>query len=115
MWRINFNRLVVLQDRFFNKGTNANIPYKGGPGSLPKYLQPGDVDSEGNPQNEDYSLTGIAPTDTLKWFPLCDATRRAINCLTLLYIQPTRVSCLKLSSLSKMHWPMRSTRILLQP
>jgi hypothetical protein len=87
MWRINFNRLVVLQDRFFNKGTNANIPYKGGPGSLPKYLQPGDVDSEGNPQNEDYSLTGIAPTDTLKWFPLCDATRRAINCLTLLYIR----------------------------
>jgi hypothetical protein len=88
MWRVLFYRLSQLHNTFFPNSTTLNTRYDPGQ-NLPPYLFPTDP--------PDYATVGIGPEPEgaliLKDFRLHEVTRRALNCLTLLYIEP-RVSLL---------------------
>ena len=83
MWRVLFYRLSQLHNQFFPNSTTQNTRYDPGVTS-PVYLFPTDP--------PDYATVGIGPvpasTPILKDFRLHEVTRRALNCLTLLYIEP---------------------------
>ena len=96
-WRANFIRLVMVHDQCFPGSTTENTPYDPSPGSPPEsrfpFLYPDTSTSN------DYALIGINNSgsvgvgnfddDThLGKFKLYDVTRRALNCLSLLYTKP---------------------------
>jgi hypothetical protein len=81
-WRASFNRIAALQRKAFPASATAQTLYDPpSPEGLP-YLYP---------PESDYANVGICGSDTdgaaiLGNFKLYDVTRRAINCLTLLYL-----------------------------
>jgi hypothetical protein len=82
-WRVLFDRLSLLHARFFVDSTTRNTHYDPGD-RMPPYFFPHD--------EPDYAQIGIAPRvsgkEVLPGFSLCEATRRGLNCLTLLCIHP---------------------------
>jgi hypothetical protein len=97
-WRANFIRLATVHDQCFPSSTTENTPYDPSPVSSPEsrfpFLYPDT--SHGSP---DYALIGMNDSSSvgvggfgndehLGKFKLYDVTRRALNCLTLLYTKP---------------------------
>jgi hypothetical protein len=82
-WRVLFERLALLHARFFADSTTRNTHYDPGE-RMPPYFFPS--------EEPDYAQIGIAPRqaghEVLPGFTLCEATRRGLNCLTLLCIHP---------------------------
>jgi hypothetical protein len=82
-WRVLFDRLVLLHARFFADSTTRNTLYDPGE-RMPPYFFP--------EEEPDYAQVGIAQRpvgrERLADFSLCEATRRGLNCLTLLSIHP---------------------------
>lgn len=78
IWRAIFNRIAVLQVKAFPLSSTAETLYEPpSKESLPYLYHP----------NPDYANVGISDLPTLAKFKLYDVTRRAINCLTLLYVK----------------------------
>ena len=82
--RICFSRISLQQQQLLPNSTTVNTRYDPGPKS-PPYLYP-------DPP-ADYADVGISACDAegkpvLTSFALCEATRRALNCLVLLYLKP---------------------------
>jgi hypothetical protein len=82
VWRASFNRIAALQLRAFPECSTAQTLYEPpGKTDLPYLYAP----------EPDYANVGIVGTDKegpiLKDFGLYEVTRRAINCLTLLYVK----------------------------
>jgi hypothetical protein len=81
VWRVIFGRISTLQHTFFPESATTDTRYDPGE-KKPSYLYP---------DSDNYADIGIrdsAASPILKAFLLREATRRAINCLTLLYLQP---------------------------
>ncbi|HUX86660.1 MAG TPA: hypothetical protein VMW65_06635 [Chloroflexota bacterium] len=83
-WRICFSRISLLHQQLLPDSTTASTRFDPGLKS-PEYLFP---DPPG-----DYADVGVGACDAdskpvLASFALCEATRRAINCLVLLYLKP---------------------------
>jgi len=82
-WRVLFDRIVLLHARFFADSTTRNTLYDPGE-RMPPYFFP--------EEEPDYAQVGIAQRpigrERLADFSLCEATRRGLNCLTLLSIHP---------------------------
>jgi len=82
-WRVLFDRLSLLHARFFSNSTTRYTHYDPGE-RMPPFFFP--------PDEPDYAQIGIAPRphgkELLPEFSLYDATRRGLNCLTLLCIHP---------------------------
>ncbi|HJR08474.1 MAG TPA: hypothetical protein VJ842_14530 [Pyrinomonadaceae bacterium] len=78
VWRASFNRIAALQVKAFEKSTDAKTLYEPPDKDALPYLHPPDPD---------YADVGIVGVESLKDFKLYDVTRRAINCLTLLYVK----------------------------
>ena len=82
-WRVLFDRLALLHARFFANSTTRNTHYDPGE-RMPPFFFPSD--------EPDYAQIGIAAQppgkELLPAFSLYDATRRGLNCLTLLCIHP---------------------------
>jgi hypothetical protein len=84
-WRASFNGISVLQSKGFPNSGTAQTTYETiQSGNIP-YLYP-------QPPAPDYANVGISGKDAsgiaiLSNFSLYDVTRRAINCLTLLYVK----------------------------
>ena len=81
-WRASFNRIATLQRTAFPDGATAKTLYEPPDDQTLPYLY--------HPE-PDYANVGIRETDEtgekiLAEFKLFDVTRRAINCLTLLYV-----------------------------
>jgi hypothetical protein len=105
VWRASFNRIAALQVKVFKTNSTVNTLYAPpGPDKL-GYLYPpekdySNVDTESPPLCSNYPEKGIVvPTDAdgkpkpiLSDFKLYDVTRRAINCLSLLYVDPEKDS-----------------------
>lgn len=90
-WRANFIRIATVHDQCFPLSTTENTPYDPSPTSRFPFLYPSTP--------PDYALIGISNSGSigignfnseehLGNFKLYDVTRRALNCLTLLYTQP---------------------------
>jgi hypothetical protein len=83
VWRVTFNRTSQLQVCLFPDSKTENTRYDLEK-DTPAYLYPA--------FSPNYTQLGVREPDPqnpiLKEFALYDATRRAINCLTLLYLQP---------------------------
>lgn len=78
IWRAIFNRIAVLQVKAFPLSSTTETLYEPPPKeSLPYLYHP----------DPDYANVGISDLPTLSKFKLYDVTRRAINCLTLLYVK----------------------------
>ncbi|MGF6754520.1 hypothetical protein [Paraburkholderia sp. GAS42] len=85
LWRVSLYKISSLQQRVFQTSTTAQTVYEPEK-DIPKYLYPADG-------SDDYTKFGILPgtnteQDMLPDFKLYDVTRRAINCLSLLYVSP---------------------------
>jgi hypothetical protein len=82
IWRVLFERLSLLHNAFFPESDTDNTRYDPGVG-VPRYLFP-------DPPN--YADVGIAPDPSdksiLTNFKLREVTRRGINCLALLVLNP---------------------------
>jgi hypothetical protein len=83
VWRATFNRIAGLQTKTFPTSTTAQTLYEPPPKESLPYLYP---------PEPDYANVGIIGMDQsgvsiLDNFKLYGVTRRAINCLTLLYIK----------------------------
>ncbi|HLL70009.1 MAG TPA: hypothetical protein VK363_01175 [Pyrinomonadaceae bacterium] len=78
VWRASFNRIAALQIKAFETSTTAQTLYEPPDKNALPYLHPGEPD---------YADVGITGVESLKDFKLYDVTRRAINCLTLLYVK----------------------------
>src|SRR4051812_14848047 len=83
VWRSIFNRITVLQIKAFPLSSTANTLYEPPDKNGLPYLYP---------PSPDYGDIGIAGSDSsgskiLEEFKLFEVTRRAINCLTLLYLK----------------------------
>lgn len=78
VWRASFNRIAALQIKAFETSTTAQTLYEPPDKNALPYL---------HPDEPDYADVGITGVESLKDFKLYDVTRRAINCLTLLYVK----------------------------
>jgi len=78
VWRACFNRIAALQDKAFPRGTTAQTLYEPPSKENLPYLYP---------PEPDYANVGISGATILDNFQLYEVTRRAINCLTLLYVK----------------------------
>lgn len=78
VWRASFNRIAALQVKAFEKSTTAQTLYEPPDQNVLPYLYP---------PTPDYADVGIVGVESLSEFKLYDVTRRAINCLTLLYVR----------------------------
>ena len=83
VWRACFNRIAGLQNKAFPRGATAQTLYEPPSKENLPYLYP---------PEPDYASVGISGTDTsgatlLDNFQLYEVTRRAINCLTLLFVK----------------------------
>ncbi|HEX8458911.1 MAG TPA: hypothetical protein VF656_16575 [Pyrinomonadaceae bacterium] len=79
VWRASFNRIAALQAKAFETSTTAQTLYEPPDQSVLPYLYP---------PTPDYADIGIVGgVESLSAFKLYDVTRRAINCLTLLYVK----------------------------
>jgi hypothetical protein len=83
VWRAGFNRIAALQNMAFPHCATAHSLYEPPPRESLPYLYP---------PEPDYANVGVIGTDIngdaiLDNFKLYEVTRRAINCLTLLYIR----------------------------
>jgi hypothetical protein len=81
LWHANMNRIAALHNKAFPNRDTAQTLYEPPPQKELSYLYP---------SSPDYADIGIKGTDAqgttlLPHFRLYDVTRRAINCLTLLY------------------------------
>ncbi len=90
-WRANFIRIATVHDQCFPVSTTENTPYDPSPTSRFPFLYPSTA--------PDYALIGISNSGSvgisdfnseehLGNFKLYDVTRRALNCLTILYTKP---------------------------
>ncbi|HEV2800299.1 MAG TPA: hypothetical protein VGW12_07370 [Pyrinomonadaceae bacterium] len=78
VWRASFNRIAALQVKAFETSTTAKTLYEPPDKTILPYLYP---------PEPDYADVGIGGVESLKDFKLYDVARRAINCLTLLYVK----------------------------
>jgi hypothetical protein len=79
-WRATWNRIISMHAKLFPDSVTADTLYHPPDKTQIPYLYP---------PSPDYTNIGIRIRgDLLQNFGLCEVTRRAINCLTLLYVDP---------------------------